>query len=177
MAIRARRILVIGTSCSGKTSLARAIARKLNLAHIELDALHWGPDWTPREDFLDRVRTAIAADEWVTDGNYSVARPLLWGRADLIVWLDYPMGVVVQRALRRTVARSWRRTELWSGNRESFRLSFLSRDSILLWVLSTWRKNRQRYRAQFRPGGPFAHKRVCRLESQEQTDAFLASLT
>ncbi len=40
-----RRIVVIGTSGSGKTTLARELAGRLNVPHIELDALHWKPNW------------------------------------------------------------------------------------------------------------------------------------
>src|SRR5436305_799712 len=42
----AQRLVVVGTSGSGKTTLAREIARRRALPHVELDALHWGPNWT-----------------------------------------------------------------------------------------------------------------------------------
>jgi adenylate kinase family enzyme len=42
------RTVVIGTSCSGKTTFARDLARTLGLPHIELDALHWQPNWVSR---------------------------------------------------------------------------------------------------------------------------------
>src|ERR1019366_5741404 len=73
------RISVIGTSGSGKTTLARAIAEHLNIPHIELDALHWGPNWTSaqRDDFRNRVAAAIAAPAWVSCGNYRAVRDLV----------------------------------------------------------------------------------------------------
>ncbi|PSN09965.1 adenylate kinase, partial [filamentous cyanobacterium CCP5] len=67
-----QRIVVIGTSGSGKTTLARQIAQSLQVTHIELDALHWEPHWTPAapEVFRERVTIALAGDRWVADGNY-----------------------------------------------------------------------------------------------------------
>ena len=43
------RVVVIGTSCAGKTTFARALARILTFPHIELDALHWLPNWTENQ--------------------------------------------------------------------------------------------------------------------------------
>ena len=56
-----RRIVVVGTSGSGKTTLAREVARRLALPHVEIDALHWGPNWTepPVELFRQRAVRAI----------------------------------------------------------------------------------------------------------------------
>jgi len=88
-----QRINVVGTSCSGKTTLARAIARRRDLPSVELDALFWGPSWepVPADLFRSRVSDAVAAERWVLDGGYSNVRPIIWERADTIVWLDYPM--------------------------------------------------------------------------------------
>src|SRR5215213_5524259 len=86
-----QRIVVVGTSGSGKTTLARELAQRCSLPHIEMDALHWGPNWTeaPIEVFRQRVELALEAPGWVVDGNYSKLRNLVWRRAELIVWLDY----------------------------------------------------------------------------------------
>jgi hypothetical protein len=145
----------------------------LGLPHVELDALHWGPNWTPRGNFAELVREAAARDEWVMDGNYSAERDLIWTRAELIVWLDYEMGVVLGRAARRTLVRAWRQTELWSGNRESFRLSFASRDSILLWVLTTWRRRRHAFRRAFSTAGNYSNARVLHVRSPLDADQIL----
>lgn len=53
-----RRIAVVGASGSGKTTFARRLAERLGIPHIELDAIHWGPDWTPARDDDFRARTA-----------------------------------------------------------------------------------------------------------------------
>jgi hypothetical protein len=129
----------VGTSGSGKTTFARQLAGLLNRTHIELDALHWGPNWTARADFRELVSAAIGEDTWVVDGNYRAVRNDVWGRATAIVWLNYPFHVVFHRALARTVWRLVFREVLYAGNRETFRGAFLEGDGIPWWVIRTYR--------------------------------------
>ena len=177
MRIEAQRIMVIGTSCAGKTTFARALGERLGLPHVELDALYWGPNWTPRGNFLELAAEAAGRERWIMDGNYRATRDLLWPQAQLIVWLDYEMGVVVARALRRTLKRSWEKSELWAGNRESFRKQLASRDSILLWVLTTWRRRRHDYARQFAATGAYGGTRVLRFRAPQGAERFLATVT
>lgn len=172
-----RRINVIGTSCSGKSTLARAVAQRLDLPLVELDALFWGPGWTPvpHATFRSRVEAAAAGERWVIDGSYSVIRPITWGRADTIVWLDYPMPIVLARWARRTFARIRSGEEFWpgTGNRESVR-NALKSDGLLCWILRTHRSRRRRTLATLaeRPA-----LRVVRLRSPRETEAWLAALS
>jgi len=59
------RVVVVGTSCSGKTTLARRLARILATDHVELDSLYWGPEWTPRPDFIQNVLAIAQQPRWV----------------------------------------------------------------------------------------------------------------
>jgi adenylate kinase family enzyme len=116
------RISVVGCSGAGKTTVATKLAHALGVPHIELDALHWGPDWgvATTEEMMDRVGGAISGDEWVVDGNYhGKIGALVWERADAIVWVDPPRWRVMFQVLRRTVIRAVAGKELWNGNRES----------------------------------------------------------
>ncbi len=68
------RIIVVGTSGAGKTTMAKRTASKLGLAHIELDSLHWEAGWqaltqTNPGEFIRRVSVAVSAENWVLDGN------------------------------------------------------------------------------------------------------------
>lgn len=172
-----QRIVVIGTSCSGKTTFARKLAHVLGLTHIELDAIHWQPNWSPRplEEFRLLVEKAIAGESWVVDGNYSKVRDLVWNRATHIIWLNYPFFFVLARAIRRAVRRIVLQEELFSGNRETWRLTFLNRDSILWWMIKTFHRRRREYRALFqRMNGS---QLVCiELQTRSQVDGFLLSL-
>ena len=104
-----RRVAVVGTSGSGKTSLALTLARKLRLKHVELDALFWEAGWqkTPRDVFHARVVAALAVPGWVTEGNYHIVRDVIWRRATTLVWLDYPLALILWRLARRTLG-AWR---------------------------------------------------------------------
>lgn len=171
------RVVVVGTSCSGKTTLARQLSRVLGAPHVELDGIHWMPDWQlrPMDEVRRMVGEAAAAERWVMDGNYSAVRDIVWGRATAVVWLNYPFRVVLWRALSRTTRRVIAREELFSGNRESFRMSFLSRDSIILWAISSHGQIRRKYR-RILDGGDFPHLRVIELRDPAGAERLVASL-
>ena len=119
-----RRVVVVGCSGAGKSTLAKRIADVLGAPHIELDALHWGPDWTPAsaEELSAKVRQATTGAAWVVDGNYQgKIGSLAWELADAVVWVDPPRPTVMWRSISRTTRRVVTRAELWSGNREHWR--------------------------------------------------------
>ena len=118
-----KRVVVVGTSGAGKTTLAGELARVLDVSHVELDAYRHGPNWTetPDDIFRQKVSDALTGYDWVVDGNYSVARDIVWARATTLVWLDYPFYVTFSRLFRRTMRRYFKRTELWNGNREDLK--------------------------------------------------------
>jgi adenylate kinase family enzyme len=135
---RPRRIAVAGVSGSGKSTLSARIAEILDLPYTEIDGLFHGPDWTPRPEFEADVEAFTSAPGWVTEWQYDVARPLLVERADLLVWLDPPYPVVLQRVVRRTLRRRLRRQELWNGNQEGPLWRFFTDDEhIVRWSIRT----------------------------------------
>jgi adenylate kinase family enzyme len=169
-----RRVAIV-TSASGcgGTTVGREIAARLDLPFHELDALFWQPNWTEpdRDEFRKRVADVVATDSWVVDGSYqSWIGQLVLGCADVVVWLDVPMGVWLPRLLRRTVSRARTREELWAGNRESLRNAFASRDSLILFSLRHYRGRRRRYPERF------ADYDLVRLRTRDDVDRFLRSL-
>ncbi|HEY3846738.1 MAG TPA: adenylate kinase [Acetobacteraceae bacterium] len=141
------RIVVVGTSGAGKTTLARRVAVRLALPHVELDAINWQANWRDLlrhdpEEFVRRVTRAVQADAWVFDGNYTAARNIIWQRATHLVWLDYERPVIMARVIRRSLLRAALRTELWAGNRE--RWGHMLRPSHpIRWAWSTWERRRR----------------------------------
>jgi hypothetical protein len=170
------RINVTGTSCSGKTTLARAVCERLGIPAVELDALFWAPGWTPvpEETFRARVAAALAADRWVVDGGYAMIRDLTWSRVDTVVWLDYPLPTVLVRWARRTLARLRSGEEFWPGTGNRERLSHIVRgDSLLWWILSTHRGRRRRLTAALRARPDIS---LVSLRSPAEAERWLARL-
>jgi adenylate kinase family enzyme len=172
-----RRVAVVGSAGAGKTTLAQRLAQRLALPHVELDALFWGPDWTPapRDLFREKVEQALEGQAWATDGNYSAARDIVWGRADTLVWLDYALPLVMWRVTRRTLRRALTGQVLWSGNQERLRTALLSNDSLILYALRTHRRRRRDYTRLARQP-EYAHLHVVRLHSPPETQRWLKSL-
>lgn len=143
------RIVVIGTTGAGKSTFGGQVAEILGLPHIELDALFWGPGWTPvpRQQFEAAVRQAVAGERWLIDGNYGRIRNLVWSRATHVIWLDYSLPRLMLQLIGRTLRRSLRREPLFSGNRESIRRTLFSRESILLWALTSFGRHRREFTA------------------------------
>lgn len=173
------KINVVGTSGSGKSTVARALAEKLGCPCVEMDALFWLPNWHGREDpdFFARLEEALNGDAWVLDGNYNRTREIKWKNVDMVVWVDYGFCRTFVQAVRRACRRILDRQELWpgTGNRESLRQTFFSRDSILLWTLRTFRKNRRDYLATMNDPR-YARFRFVRLRSPRETETFIESL-
>ena len=169
------RIVVVGTSGSGKTTFARALSQRLALRHVELDTLYWGPEWTPvpGEVFRERVESAISDPSWVLDGNYSAVRDAIWARATTLVWLDYGFPLVFWRAVSRTLRRIVTREELFAGNREA--LTLADPDWIPWWVIRTFWRRRREYPVLL-SAPALSHLEVHRFRRRAEADRFLASL-
>ena len=170
-----QRVVVIGSTGSGKTTFARALAGGLGGRHVELDALHWDRGWAaaPRELFRARVEAALGdAERWVVDGNYSVVRDLVWPRAEVLVWLDYSLGRTFYQLARRSFVRGLRGDELWNGNREQLHLHLFSRESLFLWLFKTYRRRRREY-PELLARPEHAHLTVYRFRSPRAAAAWL----
>jgi adenylate kinase family enzyme len=170
------RIAVVGTSGSGKTTLAHRLAQRLGSPHVELDALYWGPNWTPAPPdlFRQRAAQALSGQAWTTDGNYGSIRDIVWKRADTVVWLDYSLPVVMRRVTWRTLRRTIRREELWNENRERLQEALLSRDSIVWWALRTYHRRKKEYPNLFSLP-EYAHLNVVHLRSPRAAREWLTA--
>ncbi|MFF5233157.1 shikimate kinase [Dactylosporangium sp. NPDC000521] len=140
---------VVGNSGSGKSTLGKALAARLGVPFVELDAIHHLAGWQPIAvpEFRRKVGELAAGDGWVIDGNYSAVRDLVWARADTVIWFDLPRRTVIRQVLWRTIRRGVTRQELWNGNREHlgnlFRLD--PQKSLLRWCWTRHHVYRDRY--------------------------------
>jgi adenylate kinase family enzyme len=173
-----QRVLVVGTSGCGKTTVAETIARHFDLPHVELDELFWKEGWgrSTDDEFCDKLERATAGDRWVVDGNffYKLGGEM-WRRADTVVWLDLPFPQILWRAAKRTVTQSLTRKRLWSGNRE--RLSHLWRKGFIMrWAIHSHPDNVARYnKAIDDPRN--THITFVRLKSSAEVRAWIEALT
>ena len=147
----ALRIAIIGISGCGKSTLAQQLSEQYAIQYFKIDEMYWQENWTLRksEEFCELVAAAIAEDCWVIDGHGASAKMLIWQRATHIIWLNYPFVRVFIQLLGRTIQRAWTREVLFSGNRESLRQSFFSKDSILLYMLQNFLAKRRELRGYF----------------------------
>ena len=118
---------------------------------------------------------ALSAPAWIVCGNYSSVRPLVWGQADTLVWLDYSFPLSFYRLCLRTWRRIVTQEELWGGNRESWRAQLLSRDSLLLYALRTHRRRRVEF-ALTLGEAEYAHLTVHRFRHPAQAEAWAAGI-
>jgi adenylate kinase family enzyme len=141
-----QRISIIGSTGTGKSTLAKQLASILGLECVPIDEHFWLPDWQQRsrEEISAEFTQIIERDRWVIDGNYSWLRQKVWDRADTVIWLDYPLPFTFTRLLIRTVRRIVHHEVICNGNFESWGKA-LSTDSILLWCLNTYHKRYDEY--------------------------------
>jgi energy-coupling factor transporter ATP-binding protein EcfA2 len=172
-----QRILVVGRTGSGKTTLARELAAAVGAPHVELDALYFGPDFStvPLSVLRERTSAAIAGDRWVTDGNKRAVRDLVWPRADTVIWLDYPLVVCLWRLGRRAL---WRTSVLKAQAAETNGKAGLPRQfvSAAKGVLTALRSHRGQHREYPRMFAKQEHQHlaVVRLRSPRATRDWLA---
>ncbi len=171
------RILILGRTGSGKTTLAREVAAALGVPHVELDSLYFGPDFTTAPLAVLRARTseAIAGERWVTDGNKRAVRDLVWPRADTIVWLDYPVYVslwrLAKRARTRTSTLSAQAAQ--TGRRTALPKQMFAAARGVLTALRSHRGQRREYPRMFaQPAN--RHLAVARLRSPRATRQWIA---
>lgn len=175
------RISIVGSSGSGKTTVARTVAERLSLPHLELDAVHHQPDWTPLPDdeFQAAVRPFVEQDRWVVDGNYDSKGVLdiVWDHADTVIWLDLSRAVTMWRVTTRSIRRVAKNEELWNGNTErwTYLVTPNPQENIILWTWTRFGHNRDRYRTRMQDDRWSALEFV-HLERQSDIDDFLAAL-
>lgn len=172
-----RRIAIIGSTSSGKSTLGERLAILLDVPLVELDALFWKPEWVEStdEEFFPKVAEATSGDAWIVAGSYSRTRELYWSRLETVIWLDLPLAVSVRRVLVRAWRRSRSRELLWGTNYEGFakHLKLWSpKDSLVAWaVTSRGQARRRNLEAMLDPR--WRHVRWVRLQSQREVNAFV----
>jgi adenylate kinase family enzyme len=170
------RINVVGTSGSGKTTFSKMLASRLNFPRIEMDQVFWGPNWhqTPDDIFFKKVEEALSNENWVLDGNYTRTTPVKWQKVTAVIWLDYSYPRILYQAFRRSVKYILTGKEIWpnTGNIQTVRMTFFSKDSILLWTITHLRQVKRKYELLSKDTR-FSHIYFYRLKSPKEAQEFL----
>ena len=175
----AQRINVVGASGAGKSTFSKQLAAKLGIPHLEIDAVHWRPNWEAmsHEELSARLADLLASGSWILDGNYMRIEAVKWKAVEVVLWLDYGRLRTFWRVWKRSMTRLIDRREIWpgSGNRESFHMTFLSTDSVLLWALRQYRPLSRHY-SRCLQDDSLSHIRFVRLCSPRDAERLLAAL-
>jgi len=172
-----RRIIVTGTSCTGKTTLGEKLAAAFGMTQIDLDDLHFLPNWVEKEDtvFIKEVNDTVdALDSWIVSGSYqTVLKDTLWQKATVIVWLDYPLNLILRRCFIRTFRRIVYKEKCCGENYESLS-RMLFEENMFVWILKTYWKRKKRLDNW--SNGIFAHKKWMILTNPKEEHKLYNSL-
>ena len=147
------RLLIIGANGAGKSVLARRLSEIYGIRHIELDRLFWKPEWEKSsvEEFVEKIKFELDKNnEWIVDGNYyRMIGDVVWKDANVIIWLDYGMGLVARRVIGRTIKNIIQKRKLFDNNVDTFKRMLTPKDSIIVWSLKTFSRKRRKYKFLF----------------------------
>ena len=144
-----QRIMVLGQSNAGKSTLALAIAAKLDLPVVQLDRLQHLPntDWQarPEAEFQALHDDAIEAEHWIMDGNYSRLMPMRFLRATGIILITSNHWLRLGRYLKRTLRNPSARAGSLEGGREYVKWEMID------WILFKTPRNSVKYAHMIAP--------------------------
>ena len=133
-----KRVVVIGSPGSGKSTFSKKLGGKSGLPIIHLDYYHLQSEHNYRSDtdsWNSRVAELIKPDKWIVDGNYGASFPMRFKAADTIVFFDIPRRICLYRILKRYFYYQNRKREEMPDNwEEKLDLEFLK---------YVWRFNKQ----------------------------------
>ncbi len=169
-----KRILIIGNSGAGKSTVSRAIGARLKMPVIYLDEHRWvtATEKLSQEAFEQKLRPLIGPNCWVMDGNYTASLPLRLSRADTVVYLDLPRSVCFRRVLIRYAADIWRGRPRYSDGRNLIPLWSQGIDFLRF----VWRYPIDTKPTVERRLSEHHAVNIVRLMSQSQIDQWLATL-
>ena len=165
-----KRVLVIGSGGSGKTTFATRLSRLTGLPLVHLDSHYWLPHWQKRSDaeWSAIVADLVAGERWIMDGNYGGSLDLRLEACDTVFFLDFPRRTCISRVLKRQLAHLGRsRPELPAGCRERLDLEFLA------WIWTYPRRRRPEIIAGL--SALEGRKRIHVIRSDAETETYFSS--
>lgn len=176
--MKSPKILVIGSSCSGKTTLAKHLNQSLEYKWVDLDNLHWLPNWQerPDEEFIELVHSEIMSQpKWIVSGSYhSLIEDNLWQDVDTVIWLNYSLPLILYRYLIRTYRRVRYKEECCNGNIQTLSRAISIEDNLLQYILAGYYPRIKRFEDYKK--GPFKDKKWIVLDNPSEEKGLISKL-
>ncbi len=169
--VQMKRILVIGTSGSGKSTFAQKLSECLRLPFFASDHFYWEPGWKTAspEKVHQQVLDVICQEAWVLDGNFDDEHEWLWQRADCIIWLDHSLMIILRRIASRNMRWVLTRQPTWSGNQMNMQRAM----SGIRHAVKSYSEKRQNY-PKWLP--ELSDTILYRFQTSHEADVWLQSL-
>ena len=176
-------IVLVGPSCSGKSTLAQRLSALLGIPRVEMDDMIWLPGWRRldhkpegKDEFRRQRNLATSGASWVCAGAWTSGRDIVYSRASIVVSLDLGLWTVFERMVWRTFWRCWTGTPVCNGNQETFASTIFGQHLIFRYFWKQWPRQRdlgerQRHLEELKAQAPKAD--VLYLTSIEQVDAWI----
>jgi adenylate kinase family enzyme len=166
-----RRVVIIGPTAAGKSTLASKLSPLLDIPVYHLDALYWRPGRvpTPPGEWNAFVHGIVAEDEWIIDGNFTQTLPERMEAADTIIFLDLPRSLCAAAVTRRRILYGVRRAPgMPVGSRPMFNVR------LFRWIWTFPQDHRPVFLKLLETYAP--GRRIEILRSRQEVRQFLRSL-
>ena len=171
------KIIITGTTCTGKTTLGKKLSDHFSVPQIDLDEYYFLPNWKEKEKptFIKEVLLAIEGKEkWIVTGNFqSILKDTLWVEATTVIWLDYNLFVILRRYFTRTFRRVFFEEKCCGDNYETWRRTF-SKDSLFWWIFKSYWKRKIRMKTWTRV--KFPEKEWIIFNNPRETNKYVNTL-
>ncbi|ETO23745.1 hypothetical protein RFI_13433 [Reticulomyxa filosa] len=155
----------------------------LSISHIELDYLHWLPNWKSRSieslrEELTNTCKQLEKNEWVMDGNYLLNEKSrdhpCWDEMRYVIFLDFDFWLVFYRSWKRTLRRIWHREKICNGNVETWTTLLQWKDCIPYWVIKVHHQQPKKVSVAL---SQHPHVRWIHLRSPKECDEWLSMIS
>ena len=165
-----KRIIIIGCGGAGKSTLARQLGEITGIPVVHLDKLFWHPGWveSTKEEIDGKIMEAMAAPQWIMDGNFNRTLPNRLAHCDTVIYLDFNRFVCLMGVVKRVLTTYGTvRPDMGEGCPERLDPDFLK------WVWNFNRNKRQKYYDML---SKLDGKQVFILKNRRQVKIFLEKI-
>ena len=164
------RILIVGNSGAGKSTMARAMGEKTGLPVVHLDRLFWRENWQhiAREEFDALLQQELEKSQWIIDGNYDRTVSTRLAYCDTVILLDYPRWQCLLGVVKRVISSYGKvRPDMGDGCPERFDWEFMK---------YVWNYNRENREKLYRKLNALDRVNVIVFRNRKEGNLFLRNL-